>query len=295
VKLINSIPVQNTLGEGVIWDHANARCWWTDIQESQLYCYDPESQELKQWKTPERLCCFAPVHGQNRLMAAFESGFAFYQPETNEVEWIHKIEPDNPGTRLNDGRTDRQGRLWAGTMVEDQDTATEKGRLYCLHNDLKLTSSIDDLLITNSLCWNPDGKTVYHTDTPSRLIKQYPYNTETAEIGIEQAELFVKTERDCYPDGSIVDAQGYLWNAQWGASQVVRYAPDGTSDLVVDLPVSQPSCVAFGGKDLDLLFVTTARQELSDDALLDQPLAGDLFVYQTEFQGLIECGFVFSV
>jgi len=295
VKLINSIPVQNTLGEGVIWDHANTRCWWTDIQESQLYCYDPESQELKQWKTPERLCCFAPVHGQNRLMAAFESGFAFYQPETNEVEWIHKIEPDNPGTRLNDGRTDRQGRLWAGTMVEDQDTATEKGRLYCLHNDLKLTSSIDDLLITNSLCWNPDGKTVYHTDTPSRLIKQYPYNTETAEIGIEQAELFVKTERDCYPDGSIVDAQGYLWNAQWGASQVVRYAPDGTSDLVVDLPVSQPSCVAFGGKDLDLLFVTTARQELSDDALLDQPLAGDLFVYQTEFQGLIESGFVFSV
>lgn len=290
MKLLANLPVQNTLGEGIIWDHANSLCWWTDIQQSKLYSYQLDSKALKQWTTPERICCFAPIQGEDRLIAAFESGFAFYQPQTGEVEWLHKIETDNPGTRLNDGRTDRQGRFWAGTMVEDVKSATQKGRLYCLHNDLSVSSALGELSITNSLCWSPDGHVAYHSDTPTRQINKYAYNGNTGEFGL--ASLFAKTNSGCYPDGSIVDANGYLWNAQWGGSQLVRYAPDGREDLSLTLPVSQPSCVAFGGDDLSLLFVTTARQDLSEDELADQPLAGNVFIYQTEYQGLIESPFI---
>jgi sugar lactone lactonase YvrE len=286
IKLKASLKVGNELGEGVIWDHAIQKIWWTDIQQSQLYRYDPVSEELNNWSTPERLCCFAPVQGSAGLVAAFESGFAFYDPETDALEWIHKLESDNPGTRFNDGRTDRQGRLWSGTMVEDAESATQNGALYCLHNDLTITSSLHDLLIPNSLCWSPEGDTVYHADTPKRCINKYSYNTKTGQFG--GSELLLKTERECYPDGSIVDAHGYLWNAQWGASQVVRYSPGGEQDLVLKIPTSQPTCVAFGGKDLDLLIVTSAYQDMTKRE--DQ--AGDLFIYQTDFRGLLESPFI---
>lgn len=285
IELKTSLNVANELGEGVIWDHVRQRVWWTDIQQSTLFRYDPIGEELEQWATPERLCCFAPVAEQTCLVAAFESGFAFYEPETNKLEWIHKLENDNPGTRFNDGRTDRQGRLWSGTMVEDSDRATDKGKLYCLNHDLSITSSLTDLTIPNSLCWSPDGATVYHTDTPTRQINRHRYDCSTGQFG--EPELFVKTERGCYPDGSTVDAEGYLWNAQWGGSQVVRYAPSGEQDLVLKVPTSQASCVAFGGKNLDLLFVTSAWQDMPER----EPQAGDFFVYQTDFRGLNESPF----
>lgn len=282
MQLINTLEVSNELGEGIIWDHHRQRAWWVDILQHKLYRYDPVSESLEQWDTPERLCCFAPMAGQEELACAFESGFAFFWPETGEVQWIEKIEQDNPGTRFNDGRTDRQGRLWAGTMVEDAEKATYKGSLYCLHNDLSITKSIGGLAITNSLCWSPDGNTVYHTDTPTGIIHTYPFDTANATLG-EPTEL-VKTQQGCNPDGSIVDADGYLWNAQWGGSKVVRYSPTGKVDLELNTPTSQPSCVTFGGANLDLLFVTSAHADMD----VREPQAGHMFVYQTNFKGIEE-------
>lgn len=291
MQLIHTLAVENELGEGVIWDHKSAKVWWTDIQQCKLFRYDPDTKHVEQWNTPERLCCFTPRQNGQGLVAAFESGFAFYAPETGVIEWLHKLEEDNPGTRFNDGRTDRQGRLWAGTMVEDMDSAPYKGSLYCLKNDLSVhKSSIDGLHITNSICWSPDGKTMYHTDTPSLIIKQYPFDTQTGTLGA--AEHFVTTRDGCYPDGSIVDADGYLWNAQWGSKTVVRYSPEGEEDLVLDIPTSQPSCVAFGGKDLDLLFVTSAWQDMDSSTRDEDKQAGNLFIYKTDYQGLIESDFI---
>ena len=292
MHLVDTLNVENELGEGVIWDHISAKIWWTDIQQSKLYRYDPESKHLEQWNTPERLCCFAPRENKKGLVAAFESGFAFYTPETGELEWIKKIESNNPGTRFNDGRTDRQGRLWAGTMVEDAELANDQGSLYCLNHDLTINKTIGGLSIPNSLCWSPDGKSMYHTDTPSRQIKQYDYNGDSGTF--DNQRDFVTTRESCYPDGSIVDAQGFLWNAQWGSNTVVRYSPNGEEDLVVDVPASQPSCVAFGGKKLNLMFVTSAWQDLDNAARLADPRAGSLFIYETEYAGLIESGFIES-
>ena len=288
MKLINTLQVNNELGEGVIWDHQSQRIWWTDIQQSRLYSFDPETEHLQDWQTPERLCCFAPVENESGLAAAFESGFAFYQPETAELQWIKKLEQDNPATRFNDGRTDRQGRLWSATMTE-KENAPYKGSLYCLDADQTIRKTIGDLTIPNSLCWSPDGTVMYHTDTPQRRIYRYAFNPESGEIG--GRELLVETEPGCFPDGSIVDAEGYLWNAQWGGSKVVRYSPDGETDLQVDIPTAQPSCVAFGGKDLDLLIVTSAWQDMTDEQREADPNAGNLFIYQAGVSGLIERGY----
>lgn len=286
IKLIDALTVGNELGEGIIWDHQNSKVWWSDIIQAKLYRYDPESTTLESWDTPERLCCFSPVQDRTELIAAFESGFAFYQPENGDVKWIKKLEQDNPGSRFNDGRTDRQGRFWSGTMIEDESTAAYRGSLYCLHHDTNVSKPVTQLSIPNSLCWSPDGATVYHTDTPTQTIYQYTFNTETAEFG--PPEVFVKTESHCYPDGSIVDAQGFIWNAQWGGSQVVRYAPDGSIDLVVEIPTSQPTCVAFGGKNLDQLFVTSAHADMS----VKESQAGDVFIFQTDTKGMIESPFI---
>lgn len=286
MQLIDTIKVSNELGEGIVWDHTRQRVWWVDILQRKLYRYNPVSKHLEQWDTPERLCCFAPVAGKDQLACAFESGFAFYWPETGQIKWIEKPEQDNPGTRFNDGRTDRQGRLWAGTMVEDEEKATYRGSLYCLNGDLSVTKSIGDLSITNSLCWSPDGKTVYHTDTPTRTINAYPFDIDAGSLG--HAKPLVKTQEGCYPDGSIVDSQGYLWNAQWGGSKVVRYSSKGDVDLEVSVPTSQPSCVVFGGESLDLLFVTSAWADMKDNR---EENAGHVFVYQTNFKGLKEAEF----
>lgn len=289
MRLIKTLEVNNELGEGVIWDHSANKLWWSDIQQSKLYRYDIDTDTLEDWSTPERLCCFAPRTNAEGLVAAFESGFAFYRAETGAIEWLHKIEADNPGTRLNDGRTDRQGRLWAGTMVEDQERAQYKGALYCLDEGLNVKKSIEGLLITNSLCWSPDGETMYHTDTPTRRIKQYAFDTKAGDVG--EAQLLVETRKGCYPDGSIVDADGFIWNAQWGSSTVVRYAPDGREDLVVEIPTQQPSCVAFAGQDLNLLCVTSAWQDLDSSARAQDTQAGNLFIYETEFKGIKEQAF----
>ena len=289
IELIDQLEVHNQLGEGVIWDADRQRLWWTDIDGKMLYRYAPDDGQLEQWQTPQRLCCLAPVAGQDFLIGAFADGFAWYRPEDDKVEWIQRLEQDNPGTRMNDGRTDRQGRFWAGSMVQDSTTANYRGSLYRLDQDLQIGKTIENLLITNSLCWSPDSSVLYHCDTPKQRIDRYHFDPASGDLSGKQ--LFTETESGCYPDGSIIDAQGYLWNAQWGASQVVRYAPDGSVDLVLEIPTRQPTCVAFGGENLDLLFVTSAHQDMDQATRLKDPQAGNLFVFKTPYQGLIESPF----
>lgn len=244
---------------------------------------------LEHWATPERLGCCAPVAGKDYLVVAFESGFAYFDPATEYLEWLRHIEKDKASTRLNDGRTDRQGRFWAGTMVENGTRAPATGALYCLDRWLGCTSKISGLSISNGLCWSPDSSYMYHTDTPTGRIDRYDFDARTGEI--RNRVTFAVTDPGCWPDGSTVDSEGYLWNAQWGGNKVVRYSPAGDIDLVLPVPVSQPTCVAFGGPELNLLFVTSARQGLGPAELDRQQRAGNLFIYKTRVAGLNDSEF----
>jgi L-arabinonolactonase len=288
--LIESLKVKNTLGEGIIWDAASACVWWTDIDGSKLYRYQSEDKQLDHWTTPERLGSFALVSDSEFLICGFASGFAYFNPHSGGLQWLEKIEQNNPGTRLNDGRADRQGRFWAGSMVESGDRGA--GALYCFDQQLQVASKVSGLTISNGLCWSPDSTVMYHTDTPSRRINAYDFDAATGAIANQRC--LVRTEKGCFPDGSSVDAEGYIWNAQWGASQVVRYSPEGEVDFVLPLPVSQPTCVAFGGPRLDRLFVTSATQGFDEQTLSAEPEAGNVLVFQTNISGIADARFTAS-
>jgi L-arabinonolactonase len=283
VSLLTTIPVANTLGEGVLWDEMKECLWWTDIPERRLYHYDP-SQGIYEWHSlPERLCSFGFVADSDLLICAFESGFAYYHPPSGNIEWLERPLHAVSGVRFNDGRVDRHGRFWAGSMVEGNHTPA--GKLYCLDGRVSEVH-LSGLTISNSVCFSPDGHYMYFADSPHRTIIRF--ETDRMTGALSNRTLFAVTPPGAFPDGSTIDREGYLWNAQWGGGCIVRYAPSGAVSFRIDLPVTQPTCVAFGGTGLDLLFVTTAREGLTGPALMAQPTAGDVFVFQTDVAGIFE-------
>lgn len=292
IRLLHTIKVHNTLGECIVWDDLQQRIWWTDIHNALLYSYHLESENLQKYVMPERLCAFGFIENDSRLICAFASGFAFYDPVSTNLQWLARPEEGCTGLRLNDGRVDRQGRYWAGSMVEgkaeDVNGKPAKGSLYCL-SGTELTTVLTDIEISNSLCWSLDSRRLYFADSPTQTIHSYDFNPETGDI--DHQKVFARTEGESTPDGSTIDAEGYLWNAQWGASKVVRYSPDGKVDCEVKLPASQPTCVCFAGAKLNLLVVSSARESLSNVHLAEQPEAGNVFIFNTPYVGSQESRF----
>jgi L-arabinonolactonase len=282
-SLVDTVSVGNTLGESVLWDDQGSRAWWTDIQERRLYRYDPITRVLETFTVPQRLGSFGFIQGSDRIVGAFESGFAYFHPESGSLEWIARP-PHGPGKlRFNDGRVDRLGRFWAGTMVEDDGEGT--GKLYCLNKGIA-TVHLTGINICNSVCFSPDGRHLYFADTPHRKILRF--DLDPISGALTQRVVFAETPIGAYPDGSNVDVEGHVWNAQWGAARVTRYAPDGSTSGSIEVPASQVTCVAFGGERLDLLFVTSARENLNPEALAREPQAGNVFIYRVATRGIAE-------
>ena len=208
------------------------------------------------------------------LVTAWWNGFRFFDPASGAIEIIHDHEQDMPNSRFNDGRCDRQGRFWAGTM--DDTYAEPCGSLYRLDADLGYSVQETGINTSNSTAFSPDGRTLYYCDTPENEIWAYDLDVESGNISNKR--VFVSTRHlEGEPDGSTVDAEGYLWNAMWGGACLVRWAPDGSFDRKIDLPVHNPTCPMFGGDGLDIIYVTSARAELSDAELAEKPLAGNVF------------------
>lgn len=287
IELIDVIDVNNRLGEGVLWNDEDKRVWWTDIPEKQLLRFRPQTRELEKFDLPEKLGSFGFVAGTNRIVAAFESGFALYQPETGALECIARLSHAQPGIRMNDGRVDRQGRFWAGSMGEDW--RVPSGRLYRLDASGHCTVIAENMAIPNSLCFSPDGARMYFSDSPDRTIRCCDIDATSGDISNKR--VFAVTPENEFPDGAQVDSTGHVWCAHWNGGKVVRYTPAGEVDCTIDLPVAGPTCVAFGGEDLNLLFVTTTRDGLGDEEMLRQPRAGSLFVFRVPVSGLVDARF----
>jgi len=288
VQLLDVIEVNNTLGEGVQWNARDRSVWWTDIQECRLYRLSWPGRELEVFETPERLCAFAFTDSADCIVAAFASGFALYDYRRGQILWQKTLLAPGSGMRFNDGKVDRQGRFWAGTMVEDGSDRCDAG-LFRLDSDGSVTEVAKGIRISNGACWSPDADTFYFADSPSRNLYRYDFDAEKGEIS--NRRLFARTMMHRYPDGATVDSQGYLWSAQWRGARVERYSPDGRSAGCIPLPVSQSTCATFGGENMDLLFVTSARDELPEWTLGRERLAGSLFVCKTPFRGIEDTRF----
>ena len=275
---------ENSLGEGIIWSAKDREIQWTDILGRQFWRFDPQTGRAASTPLEERLSCFAALGG-GEMLAGFSSGLARFNLTTGQRVPIAAIEADQPTTRLNDGRLDRQGRFVFGTMDEAPDGPSPLGHLWSYDGQSSPRCLLNDVRISNSIAFSPDGHLMYFADTPNRRIDVFDYDGATGTPS--NRRVFVQLGLDAgYPDGSTVDSEGYLWNAEWDGARVVRYNPKGKIDAIVELPVPLVTCCAFGGSDLTQLYITTARITLNDQAIKKAPLSGSLFVVQTNVKGL---------
>jgi len=272
-----ALPQGATLGEGLLWQRG--RWWWTDIEASTLHAWRPGQDAVEFCRLPDRLGSFAHTRS-GRVLLGLAKRIAIASLgdglELTQLQTLAPVDAAEPRTRINDGRTDRRGYFVFGTMNE----AKEKRPIasfyqFSLQHGLRRLA-LPAVAIANSVCFSLDGRTMYFCDTLSQRIQQCDYDAETAQV--DNVRLFTQMDRDdAWPDGSVIDAEGCLWNAQWGAGRVARYDPDGRLMGTSTAPAAHTSCPAIGGEGLDHLMLTTARSELGRDALAAQPLSGSLF------------------
>ncbi|NVJ98201.1 MAG: SMP-30/gluconolactonase/LRE family protein [Alphaproteobacteria bacterium] len=281
------IPVGNILGEGIICDPRLGQVWWTDIHAAKLYALEHGAEEPTVYDLPERLGSLGLTDDPHTLICAFASGFYLYKPASGERTLVVETNANTPGVRLNDGRLDREGRFWAGSMVENAAIANGlKGTLYSLERGV-LKTHMGGIRISNGLAWNKAGTRMYFADTPTGAIKQMNYDPATGCYDNET--IFAAVDAPAGADGATVDSEDHYWSAHWGTGQVVRYRPDGSIACVLEVPdAAHVACVEFGGPDMNHLYVSTARWEMDGDMLASNPLAGHLFVYETDVKGVAQ-------
>lgn len=280
-----------TLGEGIVWC-SRRRAWlWTDIEGSRLWLHRPEDGATRPWTLPERLGSFA-LCASGRLLLGLAKRLAFADPDaaTGDLLPITTIMPLEPDlhTRVNDGRTDRAGNFVFGTLSE-LPGHEPIGSFYQYSHGFGLRRlDLGAVGIPNSLCFSPDGHTIYFCDSLQKRILQATYDASAAEVSSVRVFADLR-ELAGLPDGSTIDVKGCLWNAVWGAGVVRRFTPAGELDLEISAPSRNLTCVAFGGPNLDELAVTSARQEMTPGELDGAPQSGGVFaVSLSDMQGLPE-------
>lgn len=285
------LDARDKLGEGIIWDASEACLWWVDVpRPSAIHRLDPAIGDHRSWPMPEMVMSLSKRR-DGTLLVASHHGLNVFDPRDGSLKRVAAPEADRPTNRSNDGGTDARGRFWFGTMgnnIADDNSyippvGGSAGSLYRVGADMVPVWMDGPIGIPNSTCWSPDGRTMYFADTLLGAIYAYDFDLELGAIS--NRRVFAAPEGQGYPDGSCVDAQGFLWNARWEGGCVIRFAPDGSIDRIVEVPVSRVTCCAFGGEDLSTLFITTSRLHLSEDELRRQPQAGGLFAVRPGVAG----------
>jgi xylono-1,5-lactonase len=263
---------QATLGEGPVWVGRESCVYWVDIKGKAVHRYAPADGACKTFELDRQVCSVTP-RARGGLIATTTHGFEYLDLETGAFEPIAEVEQDRPQNRFNDAKADFQGRLWAGTM-DDTERSAAAGVLYRLDPDGTITAMDDGYGVTNGPAFVDEG-TLYHTDSRARTI--YAFDL-AADGGISNKRPHIRFGADDgAPDGMTVDAEGFLWVAHYGKGRVSRFSPDGRVDGAIEVAAKQSTSCVFGGPDLDILFITSATQNLDDDALRAQPLAGGFF------------------
>ena len=287
-------------GESPVWVAAEQALYWVDIPSARLYRWHAASGQVQHWQTPEMIGCIAVNATRSGFIAGMETGvFAFDNPALSANALPHhplttqrlaSVVHAQDGMRFNDGRCDRQGRFWAGTMVINNPTAQASGALYRYTADQGLTVFLQGLLTPNGLAFSPDGRRMYLSDShpQSQCIWVFDYDIDTGTPSHQRLWVDMKSLPG-RPDGAAVDADGCYWICGNDAGLVHRFTPDGRLDRSIRVPILKPAMCAFGGADLSTLFVTSIRPSGMD--LSDQPLAGGVFAFQPGVQGLPEPAF----
>jgi sugar lactone lactonase YvrE len=267
------------LGEGPVW--VDGALWFTDIKSRKVHRLDPPSGERRSWDSPEQVGFVLPAQGGG-FVAGLQSGLHLFDPQSGGFSLIAEMEPERPANRLNDGVVDPSGRLWFGTM--DNEERAKSGAFYRFERGSVVRTGIEGIAITNGPCLSPDGRILYFVDTLAGTIEA----ADVAEDGaLGPRRPFVRIDpKEGHPDGPTIDSEGCVWISLYAGWEARRYSPAGELVGRVRFPVSNITKIAFGGDDLRTAYATTARQLLAPEQIARQPEIGDLFEFRVDVPGV---------
>jgi sugar lactone lactonase YvrE len=282
------LDAKATLGEGSIWDTNRQVLYWIDIIEKQVHVYDPAADKNRTIQLDQMVGTVVPRQSGG-LMVAVHHGFASLDLETEQMQIVADPERDRPENRFNDGKCDPAGRFWAGTLSLKGKRGT--CNLWRLDADLSVHRMLEGVSVSNGIVWTQDLQTMYYVDTPTHRVDRFDYDHETGEIANRSAAVHIPDGMGS-PDGMTIDSEGMLWVCLWQGGKVSRWDPmEGTLLQTVELPASNVTSCAFGGENLDQLYITTARVGIDEAGLQEQPLAGGLFRAEVGVRGVPAFGF----
>jgi sugar lactone lactonase YvrE len=282
-ELEHVLAVSNELGEGPLWISEEQALYWVDIPSQHIHRFYPSTGKHDSWEFDVMVTALG-ARASGGFVAGTSKGLAFWDPASPGLSFFANPEADKPSNRFNDGAVDAQGRFWAGTMNK-VNTEAPDGALYRVDPDGSVHQMDTGFSCSNGGAWSLDSKTMYFTDTMRRVIWAYDFDADAGSISNRRPFAQI-AEEEGYPDGHIVDSEGFLWTALWGGWKIVRYDPTGKIEREIRLPAENITKCAFGGENLDELYITTAWETLSDEDRKNQPLAGDLFRVKVGIKGL---------
>jgi len=251
IEVFDSQPAR--LGEGPLWDVESERLYWIDSYGPCIHCADVNGGDRKTWSVPEPIGSMA-LRADGGAVVSLRSGFYLFDFESGETELIQRTQPEAMTCRMNDGKTDRQGRFVAGSM--DHEESAPVGKLFRLDPNLSVTTLDHGIVCSNGPCFSPDGTTLYFADSFQKKIFAYDYDTVAG--GVSARRVFANFDDFTgYPDGATVDSEGGVWSVEVYAGRLIRFAPDGAVDRVVGLPVFSTTSINFGGPELDIAYITS--------------------------------------
>jgi L-arabinonolactonase len=269
------------VAESPTWSASEHALYWLDGRKDAIYRIDVQSGARSNWTTPAKVNALG-LRAAGGLIVAMKSGIATLDTASGAFTQLVTPAPYTESMRMNDGKVDRAGRFWFGTMHDD--AADASGHVYRLDRNGALATIDSGYAIPNGFAWSPDDRTLYLADSQLRTIYAYDFDAASGEA--RNRRPFAQTAEGTMPDGATIDAEGYLWSANIGGWGIARFATDGTLDRRLELPVERPTSVIFGGDDLRTLFITTASRRLTPEQLVAQPLAGAILAIRLDVPGL---------
>ena len=281
VEVRTVLAADSKLGEGVLWDAEREVVWFVDIKRHRLWHYDPDTGSNSYSEAPDQIGWAIPAEN-DRLLCGLKDGLYVFDPQAKRFDKLMGV-PGEPATnRLNDACTDPWGRVWFGSMDDGESTAS--GRFYVFDRGEIRPAGPDGVTITNGPAVNADGDRIYFTDTSAQKI----FVANLSSKGVGEARPFADTSAlfpEAYPDGPVVDAEGYVWTGLYLGSKVARFTPDGKLDITIDIPARDVTKMAFGGRDLRTGYATSATKNMEPDDMKAYPDAGGLFAFDAPVAG----------